>query len=118
MKCRLCGKESFFEMCESCIRKHNPNWTNKIWKSNKKLAEGLGEAYYDSLLKEYDQKTIRKDSKENFGFNTFCDGIWLGLDIVMPILDASSMKAAEQKIKDMLKIRKTARNRGCEKNGE
>ena len=74
------------------------------------MADDLGQAYYDYLLKEYDKKVTSKDSKENFGFNTFCDGIRLGLDAIMPLLDEGGIKAAKQKIKDMLEIRKRAKN--------
>ena len=105
VKCRFCGKESFFEMCESCIKKQNPDRTDNIWKNNIKLADNLGESYYKFLLKEYDKTSVKKDSKENFGFNTFCDGIRMGLDIVMPLLDDEGLNSARQKIKDMLKIR-------------
>ncbi|OYT32599.1 hypothetical protein B6U93_01230 [Candidatus Woesearchaeota archaeon ex4484_78] len=109
-KCRFCGKESKLEMCEECIKKQHPDRTEKIWKENQKLADDLGQAYYDFLLKEYNKKITSKDSKENFGFNTFCDGIRLGLDIVMPLLDDAGIKAAKQKIKDMLNIRRKAKN--------
>lgn len=110
MRCRFCGKETLFEICEDCIRKHNPNRAEKIWKKNKERATKLGEAYYDFLLKEYNKKTIEKDSKENFGFNTFCDGIRLGLDMIMPLFNESELRIAEKKIDDLLKIRKEAKN--------
>ncbi len=108
MKCRFCGKESFFDMCEECIKKQHPNRTEKIWKDNQKLADELGLAYYDFILKEY-KKPAAKDSKENLGFNTFCDGIRLGLDTVMPLLDDFEIKAAKRKINDMLEIRREAK---------
>ncbi|MBU2590021.1 MAG: hypothetical protein KKA65_03690 [Nanoarchaeota archaeon] len=105
VKCHFCGKESFFEMCEACIKKQNTDRTEKIWKNNIKLADDLGKAYYDFLLKEYNKNTLKKDSKENWGFNTFCDGIRIGLDTIMPLLDDAGIKTVKQKIKNMLKIR-------------
>ena len=61
--------------------------------------------YYDSLLDSFDDKKVQKDSKENFGFNTFADGINLGLDIVIPLLDKTHFKKAKDKIEMMLNVR-------------
>lgn len=94
-------------MCEDCLKKKEPRAKN-IWDENYDFADKLGTAYYDSLLEEYDKKAIAKDSKKNFGFNTFCDGIRLGLDIVMPMLDDNGIKEAKKKIKLMLNRRKKA----------
>ncbi len=77
--------------------------TNNIWAENKEIANKLAYAYYDVLIETYDKQ--KKDSRENFGFNTFADGINLGLDIVMPLLDEVHFKKAKAKIESMLKKR-------------
>ena len=77
----------------------------EVWKDNEKLSEDLGRCYYSHIIKEY-KKLKKKDSKENFGFNTFVDGIRLGLDIVLPLLDDVSRKKAINKAKSMLNRRK------------
>ena len=78
----------------------------KVWKENKAIAEELAEAYYGHLLKNYSPAQIKKDSKENFGFNAFADGINLGLDVIMPLLDEEHSKKVLEKIETMLRIRK------------
>jgi DNA-binding ferritin-like protein (Dps family) len=55
----------------------NDDEVKKIWKENEKRAEKLADAYYDSVIENYPKN---KSSKENFGYNTFIDGIRLGLD--------------------------------------
>jgi len=72
----------------------------KIWEENEKLAEELAYCYYESLLNEY-KKHRKNDSKENFGFNTFVDGIRLGFDITMPMQDEQIRKAIKNKIHAM-----------------
>lgn len=111
MACKFCKKKSDFEVCNECTKKQHPKRAKQIWNQTKELANDLGQAYYDHLLDKYDKKIIVKDSKENFGFNTFCDGINLGLDIIMPLLDDSGINAAKQKIKGMLEIRRRKTNR-------
>ena len=81
----------------------------KIWKANEKYAERLGNAYYDSVIENY--KFIKKDSNENFGYNTFVDGIRLGLDIIIPLLDEGSQEKVIEKINSMIEIRKKASGR-------
>lgn len=92
------------------MSKQNPIRTKNIWNKNSKIAEDLARAYYESLIAEYGVETIKKDSKENVGFNTFCDGIRLGLDVIMPLLDNRQQKEAIVKINDLLKIRKEKKN--------
>ena len=104
MKCRECGKKCLFGLCEECLEQKEPR-ASKIWQKNCELADKLGNAYYDSLLKNYDLKIISKSAKKDFGFNTFCDGIRLGMDIIMPMLDENGIKAVQQKIKAMLKLK-------------
>mgnify|MGYP001583433438 FL=1 len=75
--------------------------TEKIWKENEIWAEKLGDAYYDSVLKE-SEELIKKDTKENVGYNMFVDGIKVGLDIIMPLLDEEMQEKAKDKIEQML----------------
>ena len=82
----------------------------EIWKDNEKLSEELGRCYYDHTIKEY-KKLKKRDSKENFGFNTFVDGIRLGLDIVIPLLDEESKKKSIDKCKSMIKKRNELDNK-------
>lgn len=79
--------------------------TNKIWNENKAIANRLAYAYYDFLIEAYDKNRIKNDSRKNFGFNTFADGINLGLDTIMPLLDDVHIKKVKAKIETMLKIR-------------
>lgn len=114
--CGICGRESEKRVCTNCqyfldngsdeetIKKMlSDDNANRIWKANNKYAEELGDAYYESVIENY-KKT--NDSKENFGYNTFIDGIRLGLDIIIPLLDDENQKMAIKKIKSMVKIRK------------
>ena len=118
IKCEICGKESDMMVCKTCdyLLRYgaskstiktmlSDDKTNKIWGENKGIANRLASAYYSALLDSYDNKKTQKDSKENFGFNTFADGITLGLDIVMPLLDEAHFKKARNKIEMMLSIR-------------
>ena len=73
----------------------------EIWEDNKGWAEKLGNAYYDSVLKE-SEEFIKKDTKENVGYNMFVDGIKVGLDIIMPLLDEEMQEKAKDKIEQML----------------
>lgn len=72
---------------------------DKIWKENEEIAELLARCYYQSILDEYGKhtKTMKKDP-ENFGFNTFVDGIRVGLDIALPMVDEKMRKAIKEKI--------------------
>jgi len=81
----------------------------RIWKKNEHIAEELADCYYDSVLEGY-KEHIEKDSKENFGFNVFVDGIRIGLDIIIPLLDENHTEKAKQKIETMIKY-KTALNK-------
>ena len=118
MHCNICGRKSGERTCKQCayllnhgtnegtIKKmHSDEKTKKIWKDNEKRAEDLAHAYYDSVLDMYDNPQAKKDSRENFGFNTFADGIRVGLDIVMPLLDEETQEKAKNKIKSMLEKR-------------
>ena len=123
MRCRICGKDSKKEReCPQCtyFLKHRAyeetikatyadDETNKVWKENENVADELAEAYYDSLIDNYPKSQMKKSSKEEFGFNTFTDGIRVGLDIILPLLDPESLKKTKTKIKEMIttsKIRK------------
>lgn len=123
MRCRICGKDSKNEReCLQCayFLKHgadeetikatySDDETNKIWQENKNVADELAKAYYDSLIDNYPKSQMKKSSKEEFGFNTFTDGIRVGLDIILPLLDLESQEKAKAKIKEMIitsKIRK------------
>lgn len=77
----------------------------KIFKKNKKISEDLAYSYYQSLLDQY-QNFMEEDTKENIGFNAFTDGIQLGLDITLTMVDDQTRKAIEEKIKSMIKHRK------------
>jgi hypothetical protein len=116
MRCRICGKNSKKEReCPQCtyFLKHGADEetikatyvddeTNKVWQENKNVADELAEAYYDSLIDNYPESQVKKSSKEEFGFNTFSDGIRVGLDIIMPLLNPESQKKAKAKIAEMV----------------
>lgn len=106
MNCSICGKESELYLCENCVRTHNDHRTIEIWEQNKELANSLGKAYYKPTLKSYDKKNVKKDSKENLGFNLFCDGINLGLDTTMPFLDDEKLVQTKNKIAELIETRK------------
>lgn len=118
--CGICGKASGNqEFCKDCgyllkngvdertIRKMLADGpVNRIWKENEAIAQELAAAYYESVVDSYDKKMTKGDSKENFGYNTFIDGITVALDIVVPLLDEKMQSRVNAKIAAMLKIRK------------
>jgi hypothetical protein len=120
MYCRLCGKESHEKReCKNCTyflnngadeetlkKMYSDDRTKRIWKENRDISVKLAMHYYRHLLEEYDQNEIKKDTKENFGFNTFTDGIRCGLDIVLPLLDDEMLMITKKRVKDMLNARK------------
>ncbi len=122
MKCRICGRTSGVEReCKDCRyfldngadesalrRMHSDKRTMRIWKENERIAEALARAYYDFVISEYDKKTVQKNSKEDFGFNTFVDGIRCGIDIIVPMLDDAMRDKVKEKIKHMIRVRTNA----------
>ena len=120
MFCGICGSSSGNRReCKRCtyflekgadehlIRKMlSDDKTKSIWNENEKIAEDLARAYYGHLIETYNQKQVKKNSKEHFGFNTFVDGIRLGLDIITPLLDEGKKAEVDEKIKSMLVFRK------------
>jgi len=122
MPCRICGKHSGAERecqkCSSALMKgvddstlkllYSDDQTKKVWAENGEIAEKLARAYYGHLLEGYGGATLKKDSRENFGFNCFADGIRCGLDIVMPLLDEETREKARTKVSQMLQARKKA----------
>ena len=124
MHCKICGNKSDENrLCKKCKyfldngtseqairRMYSDDKTKKVWEGNKKIAEGLADAYYDHLLKEYENKH-KKDSKENFGYNTFADGINLALDITLPMLDKEIQEYIKEKINFMIKKRQEINER-------
>ena len=115
MNCKICGKESENRICKDCQyhlnhgadeetikRMLSNDPVKEVWKENEEYSEKLAEAYYESVIENY-KKT--KDSKENFGYNTFIDGIRLGLDIVVPMLDKGKIIDVQDKIESMLEFR-------------
>jgi len=118
--CKICGKEAGKKVCVNCqylldngadeetIKKMlSDDETKKVWKANEKRAEELGEAYYDSVIENY---KVTDDSKENFGYNTFIDGVRLGLDIIIPLLDKDDQDKVVEKIKSMVKRSEERKN--------
>src|SRR3989339_989365 len=117
LHCTICGKTSGNErFCKNCayllknggseetIRKMlSDDTVKKIWKENKAIAEKLANAYYESVLESY-KKQMKHDSKENFGFNTFSDGINMSLDIIMPLLDENTQDMVKEKINSMVEL--------------
>ncbi len=79
----------------------------KIWKENEDIAKSLGDAYYDSILEE-SEELIEKYDKENVGYNMFVDGIRVGLDIVVPLLNEEMQDKVKDKIEGMLEKRAMA----------
>ena len=120
-KCTICGTGD--GICASCAymvkhgateetikRMHTDKKTNEIWKQNEKIANDLGDVYYDSVLDVFSSALIKRDSKENFGYNMFCEGIRVGLDVVVPLLDPKTKQRLGMKIKDMIEFRKDWKN--------
>lgn len=85
--------------------------TKRVWKENEGLAERLAQAYYDSCIENYPKPQTKRDSKENFGYNTFMDGIRLGLDITLPMLSPEMQGRVKGKIESMLKLRKSKKRK-------
>ncbi|MBU1005225.1 MAG: hypothetical protein KKC54_08090 [Nanoarchaeota archaeon] len=124
--CRICGHKSQEKECKNCKylldngadeqtikRMLSNDEVNKIWKENGRYSEKLAHAYYDSIIENYPEN---KDSKENFGFNTFVDGIRLGLDIVVPLLDEKARDIVVAKIDNMIKRREERKQSSQEQN--
>lgn len=112
MKCTIGGKESPLYICETCVRTNTDPRTLKIWEENRKLADSLGQAYYKSVLKSYKRYSAKSDSNENPGFNAFCEGINLGLDVTMPFLDDEPLEQAIKKAKQLIETRKKFKHLG------
>ena len=120
MFCRICGNESGNEReCKRCIyfldkgddeesikRMLSDDKTRKIWTENEEIVENLARTYYDYVVESYSKEEVRKHSKENFGFNTFADGIRLGLDIVMPMFSEELRTQVDNKVKSMVESRR------------
>ena len=120
MFCRICGRKSGNKReCKRCTyflergvdeyiirRMLSDDKTKAIWGGNEKIAEELARVYYDHLIETYSQKQVKNHSKEDFGFNTFVDGIRLSLDIVIPLLDEKKKIEVDEKIKSMICFRK------------
>jgi hypothetical protein len=87
------------------MKNMNQKKMDEIFKKNIKTSEDLAYCYYQSLLDQY-QKFMEDDTKENIGFNAFADGIRLGLDVTLTIVDDQTRKAIKEKIKSMIKHRK------------
>ena len=87
------------------MKNANQKKIDKIFKENVKTAEELAYCYYQSLLDEY-KDHIKKDTKENIGFNAFVDGIRLGFDVTLSMVDNQMRKAIKEKIKSMIQHRK------------
>jgi hypothetical protein len=101
----LCGKNSELYICSDCVRAKNDPRTVQIWDKNKKLATSLGGVYFESVLKSYGGMA-KKESKENLGFNCFCEGINCGLDLAMPFLDDAGLDNVKKKISELIETRK------------
>lgn len=124
MHCRICGNKSDENrLCNKCKyfldnrtseealrRMYSDDKTKKVWEENKNIAEDLADAYYEHILQQYESK-YKKDSKENFGYNTFADGISLALDIIMPMIDKEVQDQIKEKIKLMVKKRQEINER-------
>ena len=120
MFCRICGGESGNKReCKRCTyfledgveeyvirRMLSDDKTKSIWSANERVAEVLAKVYYEHVIKNYNQEEIKKSSMEDFGFNTFVDGIRLGLDILLPLLDEKTKNEVDKKIISMIEFRK------------
>lgn len=129
MHCKICGKKSDeSRICKECDyflkkgideatlrRMYSDGEANKIWKENEKRAEALAEAYYESVIEQFDPKEVKKDSKENFGYNTFAWGIKAALDIILPMLNQEMREEVEKMIKDVVELRKHQKEKLMEK---
>ena len=125
MFCRICGNESGNgRECKRCIyfldrgddedsirRMLSDDKTRKIWIENEKIAEELARTYYDYVIENYTEKRVTKYSKENFGFNTFVDGIRLGLDTIIPMVGTELRTQINDKVKSMIETRKSKRDK-------
>ena len=124
MHCKICGKKSDENrLCKECIYflghganeetlriMYSDDNTKKVWEENKAISQELADAYYDSVLDGY-RTNSKKDSKENFGYNTFADGATLALDIVMPMIDKDMQEQVKNKIKMMVEKRQKINKR-------
>ena len=120
MFCRICGSESGNERgCKRCVyfldhgddensikEMLSDDKTREVWKENEEIAENLARTYYDLTIESYSKGDVRKHSKENFGFNTFADGIRLGLDIIMPMVSEELRTQVDNKIESMIESRR------------
>lgn len=119
MFCRICGKKSdSSRLCPQCEyfvrhgadeetikRLYSDDETKKVWKANELLAEELADAYYESTIENYKGKRTSESSKEEFGYNTFIDGIRLGLDTVMPLLSEETQEEVKKNLRQMIIMR-------------
>ncbi|MFH1433228.1 MAG: hypothetical protein ABIG84_08520 [archaeon] len=118
MKCKFCGNKSVKDVCTNCAyllkegsneeslrRMYSDRKTIEIWKKNEMIAKELGDAYYESVIRNYKRDQLKNDSRLNFGYNTFIDGIRTGLDILMPLLDDKMREMVKEKMKDMINTR-------------
>ena len=124
MYCKICGKKADENrICKECgyfldrgadeeslRRMYSDDKTKKVWEDNKEISQDLADTYYDFVLEEYKNKS-KKDSKENFGYNTFADGINLALDITLPMLDKGIQEHIKEKINFMIKKRQEINER-------
>ncbi|MEK6959726.1 MAG: hypothetical protein AABX47_01000 [Nanoarchaeota archaeon] len=117
-QCQICKNKSTSPTCKNCdyllkngaseetIKKMaGDERVNKIWAENKTIAQSLADTYYPSVVENY-KKPAEGDSKENYGYNTFTDGINMALDIAMPLLDIDSQELIKAKITSMIETRK------------
>jgi len=77
------------------------------------MATALAGAYYESVLALY-KREARKDSRENFGYNSFADGANMVLDIIIPLLDETTKARVNHRIDRMIEVRKTHKERKIE----
>lgn len=118
MRCKICGATSGgVNLCLRCEfllergvrletlkRLQNKTQVEKVLRENRRLSTKLADTYYDSLLKK-SKNVLKKDSKENFGYNTFIAGIELGLDMVLPLVDAMTRKEIREQMQWMMVMR-------------
>lgn len=120
MFCRICGRKSGNRReCKRCTyfldrgtdeyvirRMLSDDKTKSIWGKNEVIAEELARSYYDHLIETYNKEQVKKYSKEDFGFNAFTDGIRLGFDVIIPMLDEETKNEVNEKIRSMIAFRK------------